>query len=444
MFKTIINAWKIPELRKKLLFTVLILVIYRFGNTIPIPFIDATALKSMFSAQGENAFYGYLNMLTGGSFTAATIFALSISPYITASIIVQLLTMAIPALERMVKEGGEEGRKKQSMITRYTTIGLGLLEGFTYYITLLRNKMSDGSSILKTNVFTSNESVDKVLVAIVIILTFTAGTALVMWLGEQINSKGIGNGISMILFAGILSRFPAYISSAIASVRAGTLSIFVLLLLVVGTVAVFGLVVWVSDAERRLQVQYAKRVIGKKVYGGQSSYLPIKVNMTGVMPIIFASSIVSLPSMIAAFFDAPAEGSFWYYFLKCTQAPSPVYMILYFVLIVAFSFFYAYAQFNPVEVANNMKNNGGFLPGLRPGRPTAEYISRVLKNLTVLGALFLSFIAIVPIIISACSESLGSLAMGGTTLLIVVGVALETVQQLESQMIMRHYKGFLN
>lgn len=443
MFKTIINAWKIPELRKKLLFTVLILVIYRFGNTIPIPFIDSTALKSMFSAQGENAFYGYLNMLTGGSFTAATIFALSISPYITASIIVQLLTMAIPALERMVKEGGEEGRKKQSMITRYTTIGLGLLEGFTYYITLLRNKMSDGSSILKTNVFTTNESVDKVLVAIVIILTFTAGTALVMWLGEQINSKGIGNGISMILFAGILSRFPSYVSSAISSVKAGTLSIVVLLLLVIATVAVFGLVVWVSDAERRLQVQYAKRVIGKKVYGGQSSYLPIKVNMTGVMPIIFASSIVSLPSMIASFFPTPTSG-FWYYFLKCTQAPSPVYMILYFVLIVAFSFFYAYAQFNPVEVANNMKNNGGFLPGLRPGRPTAEYISRVLKNLTVLGALFLSFIAIVPIIISACSESLGSLAMGGTTLLIVVGVALETVQQLESQMIMRHYKGFLN
>lgn len=442
MFKTIVNAWKIPELRKKILFTVLILVIYRLGNSIPIPFINSTALEAMFTAQGENAFYGYLNMLTGGSFTAATIFALSISPYITASIIVQLLTMAIPAMERMVKEGGEEGRKKQAMITRYATVGLGLLSGFVYYITLLRQTMTDGTSILKTGVFTSNLSVDKVLVAIVIILTFTAGTALVMWLGEQITNKGIGNGISMILFAGILSQFPELVSSAIKSVRNGSLSIFVLVPLILATIVLIGVVVWVSNAERRLQVQYAKRVIGKKVYGGQASYIPLKVNMTGVLPIIFASSIVSLPTMIASFFPKPT-GGFWFYFLKYTQAPSAVYIILYFVLIIAFSFFYAFAQFNPIEVANNMKNNGGFIPGLRPGRPTAEYISRVMKNITVIGALFLAFIAILPIIVSAFSESLGSLALGGTTLLIVVGVALETVQQLESQMIMRHYKGFL-
>ena len=442
MLKTIINAWKITELRKKILFTVLILVIYRFGNAIPIPFINADALEAMFTAQGENAFYGFLNMLTGGSFTAATIFALSISPYITASIIVQLLTMAIPAMERMVKEGGEEGRKKQAMITRYATVGLGLLEGFVYYITLLRNTMSDGTSILKTGVFTSNQSVDKVLVAIVIIMTFTAGTALVMWLGEQITNKGIGNGISMILFAGILSRAPMLVSSAITSVQNGSLSLFVLIPLILVSIVLIGVVVWVSNAERRLQVQYAKRVIGKKVYGGQASYIPLKVNMTGVMPIIFASSIVSLPTMIASFFPAPT-GGFWYYFLKYTQAPSAVYIILYFILIIAFSFFYAFAQFNPVEVANNMKNNGGFIPGLRPGRPTAEYISRVMKNITVIGALFLAFIAILPIIVSAFSASLGNLALGGTTLLIVVGVALETVQQLESQMIMRHYKGFL-
>ena len=442
MFKTIVNAWKIPELRKKILFTVLILVIYRLGNSIPIPFINSSALEAMFTAQGENAFYGYLNMLTGGSFTAATIFALSISPYITASIIVQLLTMAIPAMERMVKEGGEEGRKKQAMLTRYATVGLGLLSGFVYYITLLRQTMTDGTSILKTGVFTSNLSVDKVLVAIVIILTFTAGTALVMWLGEQITNKGIGNGISMILFAGILSRFPVLVTSAIDSVRNGSLSIFVLVPLILATIVLIGVVVWVSNAERRLQVQYAKRVIGKKVYGGQASYIPLKVNMTGVLPIIFASSIVSLPTMIASFFPKPT-GGFWFYFLKYTQAPSAVYIILYFVLIIAFSFFYAFAQFNPIEVANNMKNNGGFIPGLRPGRPTAEYISRVMKNITVIGALFLAFIAILPIIVSAFSESLGSLALGGTTLLIVVGVALETVQQLESQMIMRHYKGFL-
>jgi len=442
MLKTIINAWKIADLRKKILFTVMILVIYRLGNAIPIPFINSDALAAMFSAQGENAFYGYLNMLTGGSFTMATIFALSISPYITASIIVQLLTMAIPALERMVKEGGEEGRKKQAMITRYSTVGLGLLEGFVYYITLLRNTMSDGTSILKTGVFTSNASIDKVLVAIVIILTFTAGTALVMWLGEQITNKGIGNGISMILFAGILSRLPVFAASIIDMIRNNWKSLFVLIPLAVVALAIVGVVVWVTNAERRLQVQYAKRVIGKKVYGGQSSYIPLKVNMTGVMPIIFASSIVSLPAMIASFFPAPTSG-FWYYFLKFTQAPSPVYIILYFLLIIAFSFFYAYASFNPIEMANNMKNNGGFIPGLRPGRPTADYISRVMKNVTVIGALFLAFIAILPIIVSAFSDSLGSLTLGGTTILIVVGVALETVQQMEAQMVMRHYKGFL-
>lgn len=440
MLKTIINAWRIAELRKKILFTILILVIYRLGNAIPIPFINADALKLMFQSQGENAFYGYLNMLTGGSFQMATIFALSISPYITASIVIQLLTMAIPALERMVKEGGEEGRRKQNMITRYTTVGLALLEGFVYYTTLLRN----GTGIVETGVFTAaNPGLDKVLVAIVIILTFCAGSSLVMWLGDLITNKGIGNGISMILFAGIISRFPDLVTTAINYCKGGIGQIAIVVLIILATIALIGVVVWVTNAERRLQVQYAKRVVGKKVYGGQASYLPLKVNMTGVMPIIFASSIVSLPSMIAAFFKAPAEGSFWYYFLKYTQAPSVVYMVLYFLLIIAFGFFYAYATFNPVEVANNMKNNGGFIPGLRPGRSTAEYISRVLKNITVLGSLFLGAVAILPIIVSAFDSSLGGLALGGTTLLIVVGVALETVQQLEAQMVMRHYKGFL-
>jgi preprotein translocase subunit SecY len=432
MFKTIINAWKIQDLRKKILFTAIILIIYRLGNAIPIPFINSTALSQMFTTQGENAFYGYLNLLTGGSFTAATIFALSITPYINASIIVQLLTMAIPALERMVKEGGEEGREKENRITRYASIGLAIVEGFVYYLTLKNN------NVIETGVFFSNTTLDKIIVACIIILTFTAGSAIIMWLGELITNKGIGNGISMILFAGILSRIPNLVSSALQ------INVFILIPMIIVSVAMIGFVVWMSNAERRLTVQYAKRVVGKKIYGGQSSYIPLKVNMTGVMPIIFASSIVSMPSIIASFFNTPKTGSFWYYFLKYTQSPSAIYIILYFVLIIAFSFFYAFAQFNPVEIANNMKNNGGFIPGLRPGRPTSAYISRVMRNITVIGALFLSIIAILPILVSAFSNNLGNIALGGTTLLIVVGVALETVTQLESQMVMRHYKGFLD
>jgi preprotein translocase subunit SecY len=435
VFKTLRNAWRIPDLRKKILFTVFILVLYRLGNAIPIPFIDPDAVKAMFSAQGENAFYGYLNMLTGGSFTAATIFALGIAPYITASIIVQLLTMAIPALERMVKEGGEEGRKKQAKITRYATVAIGLVQGFVYYLNLARTTLIDGREIIL-------DSNAPVAVAIAIMLTFAAGTSLIMWLGELINSKGIGNGISMILLAGIISRGPDLVVSAVGFVRENPWNILLVILMAAVAVVVTGFVVWVSNAEHRVPVQYAKRVVGNKIYGGQSSHLPMKVNMTGVMPIIFASSLVSLPSIIASFFKTPTSG-FWYYFLKYTQAPSAVYMVLYVLLIIAFSFFYAYTQFNPVEVANNMKNNGGFIPGLRPGRPTAEYISRILKNVTVLGALFLSFVAIMPTVISAFSPGLGNLSLGGTTLLILVGVALETVNQLEAQMVMRHYKGFL-
>ena len=444
MFKTLVNAWKVADLRKKILFTVAILVIYRFGNAVPIPFIDVTALASLFADNGENVFYGYLNLLTGGSFTQCTIFALSITPYITASIIVQLLTMAIPALEKMIKEGGEEGRKKQAKIMRYAAVGLGLIEGFVYYLTLYRN------DIIAKGVFVSEGGTfDTILVAAIIIMTFAAGTAVVMWLGELINDHGIGNGISMILFAGIVSRFPVTVTSAWSFLGGGSGklnvgNLFIVIALVVVAIVLVGFVVWVTNAERRITVQYAKRVVGRKIYGGQSSYIPMKVNMTGVMPIIFASSIVSLPVMVAGFFNAPAEGSFWDVFLKITSAPSPVYIVLYFLLILAFSFFYAYAQFNPFEIANNMKQNGGFIPGLRPGRPSAAYISRVLKNVTVLGAVFLGFVAVLPIIVSAFSAELSNMALGGTTLLIVVGVALETVNQLETQLIMRHYKGFLN
>ena len=443
MFKTLVNAWKVADLRKKILFTVAILVIYRFGNAVPIPFINAEALSQLFMDNGENVLYGYLNLLTGGSFTSCTIFALSITPYITASIIVQLLTMAIPALERMIKEGGEEGRKKQAKIMRYAAVALGLIEGFVYYLTLYRNNIiAEGVFVAEGGTF------DTILVGAIIVMTFAAGTAVVMWLGELINDHGIGNGISMILFAGIVSRLPVSIGTIWSFIgggsklNVGNLIIAVVLLLV--SVVLVGFVVWVTTAEPRLTVQYAKRVVGRKIYGGQSSYIPMKVNMTGVMPIIFASSIVSIPAMIAGFFNAPAEGSFWDVFLDIVNAPSPVYIVLYFLLIIAFSFFYAYAQFNPIEIANNMKQNGGFIPGLRPGRPSAAYISRVLKNVTVLGAVFLGLVAVLPIIVSAFSAELSNMALGGTTLLIVVGVALETVNQLETQLVMRHYKGFLN
>ncbi len=435
MFKTMVNAWKIEDLRNKILFTLFIIFLYRLGNVIPIPMISQQGLQAMFGSfaqSGSTVFLGYLNMLTGGSFQQATIFALSIGPYITASIIVQLLTMAIPSLERMVKEGGEEGKKKQAAITRYATVAIGLIQGFVYYLTLSRYNV-----IVNNNVWT----------AIIIIMTFSAGTALVMWLGELITNKGIGNGISMILFAGILSRLPAYVSSAVNYVSNAEnlgLAIAIIAIMIPIALVMVGFVVWVSEAERRLPVQYAKRVVGRKVYGGQSSFIPLKVNMTGVMPVIFASSIVSLPAIIASFFTPPAEGTFWYGFLKVTQAPSPLYIVLYIIFIIAFSFFYAYATFNPVEIANNMKSNGGFIPGLRPGRPTADYITRVLKNVTVMGALFLSLVAVLPILASALDSNLGGMALGGTTLLIVVGVALETVRAMESHMLMRHYKGFLD
>ena len=428
MFTTLRNAWKIPELRKKILFTLFVLMIYRLGACVPVPYVNVSELATYFSQQLSGTVLGLYNAMSGSAFSQATVFAIGIQPYINASIIIELLAIAIPALERLAKEGGEEGQKKIQRITRYTTVGLALLMGFAYYVMLKNYNLLNETGFLA---------------GLVIVMTFMAGASFLMWMGEQIDQFGIGNGISMILFAGIVSRIPWLVSTLVSSLASGAIKWYTAILLVIGMLLIVVFIVFITNSERRVPVQYAKRVVGRKMYGGQSTFLPIKVNMSGVMPIIFASSIVSLPAMIASFFPKPTSG-FWFYFLKYTQAPSAIYIILYFVLIIAFSFFYAYAQFNPIEVANNMKNNGGFISGLRPGRPTAEYISRIIKNITVLGALFLSFIAILPIIVSACSESLGNLALGGTTLLIVVGVALETVQQLESQMIMRHYKGFLD
>jgi len=431
MFKTIRNAWKVKEIRKKILFTLVIMIIYRVGNAIPVPYINVETLQEYFNTL-SNTVLGLYNVMSGGSFSSATVFALSIQPYINASIIIQLLCVAIPALERLSRDGGEEGKKKIASITRYSTVGIAFLQGWAYYVLLNNNSLltADG---------------DSVWAAIIIIATFTAGSALLMWLGEQITEFGIGNGISVILFVSIISRLPNTILSAISTISANPSLWWVYALMLVGAIAIIVLIVLVSAAERRLPVQYAKRVVGRKVYGGQATHLPMKVNMSGVLPVIFASSIASLPATIAAFFTTPAEGSFWSGLLGIFDTSSWVYPIIYFVLIVFFSYFYSTIQFNPVEVANNLQKNGGYIPGFRPGKPTADFINKVLTKITLFGAIYLAIIAITPQIISLCSTTAAAsgISVGGTSLIIVVGVALETVQSLENQMLMRHYKGFL-
>ena len=430
MLETFRNAWKIEELRKKILFTLFIILLYRLGNAVPVPYVDIAALKDYFNTL-QNTALGLVNMMSGGAFSKATIFALSIQPYINASIIIQLLTIAIPALERLQKEGGEEGQKKLASITRYSTVLIGLLQGFAYYMLIRNNGLLESNGIWQ---------------AIVIILTFTAGSALIMWLGEQISEFGIGNGISIILFASIVSRFPSGVAQMITNVSTGGLSILGLILMLLGALAIVVLIIFVTNSERRIPVQYSKRIVGRKMYGGQSTHLPMKVNMSGVLPIIFAQSIASLIPTIAAFFPKPAEGTFAAGFLTATGITSPLYAICYFLLIIFFSYFYSTIQFNPVEIANNLKKNGGFIPGFRPGKPTSEYIQKSLNKVTLFGALYLGIVAVVPVIISACSKVAANsgISLGGTSIIIVIGVALETVRALESQMIMRNYKGFLD
>lgn len=429
MLETIRNAWKIDELRKKILFTLFIILLYRLGNSIPVPYVDIGKLGEYFN-QLNNTVLGLYNTMSGGSFSDATIFALSIQPYINASIIIQLLTLAIPALERLQKEGGEEGRKKIASITRYSTVGIGLLQGFAYYMLIRNNGLLAETGIWQ---------------AIVIVLTFTAGSALIMWLGEQITEFGIGNGISIILFASIVARFPGGIAKLVTSVTGGSLAWWAVMLILIGALAIVVLIVFVTNAERRIPVQYSKRVVGRKVYGGQSTHLPMKVNMSGVLPIIFAQSIASLPATIAAFFPAPAEGTFAFGFMKVVDTSSMLYAIIYFLLIIFFAYFYSTVQFNPVEIANNLKKNGGFIPGFRPGRPTSEYIQKSLNKITLFGAIYLGIVAVTPVIIGVFSQAArtSGIVMGGTSIIIVVGVALETVRALEAQMIMRNYKGFL-
>ena len=423
MFSTLRNAWKIPELRKKLIFTLIVLLIYRLGSCVPVPYVNIDLLAETFRLRFADTVLGLYNAMSGSAFSQATVFALGIQPYINASIIIELLTIAIPALERLAKEGGEEGRKKIKNITRYSTIGLGLLMGFAYFIMLKNYNLL-------------NEGQTGFLYGLVIVLTFTAGASFLMWMGEQIDEFGIGNGISMILFAGIVSRIPSLVTNLFS------MEWYVTILLVVGILAIVVFIVFITDSERRIPVQYAKRVVGRKMYGGQNTHLPIKVNMSGVLPIIFAQSIASLPATIIAF-TGIGSSSFWNWMNTYVfDTKSVVYMVCYFLLIIAFSYFYATIQFNPIEIANNLKKNGGFIPGFRPGKPTSDFILKVINKITLFGALYLAIVAILPIIVGIVIGN-SSLAIGGTSVIIVVGVALETVKSLEAQMLMRHYKGFL-
>ena len=449
MIKTVRDAWKIPELRNKILFTIFALLIFRLGAAIPVPYINGAQLETYLTAQ-SGTILGLMNAMSGSAFSMATLFALSVQPYINSSIIIQLLTVAIPALERLAKEGGEEGRKKIASITRYTTVAIGLLQGFGYY------------TLINSYGLVETDGLPAIWVGLVIVLSFTAGSAFLMWLGEQITEFGIGNGISILLFAGIVSRFPRMVGdiitglgyynnpltdemkasmseTQIAAYENAALAPWMVPVIIIGMLALVVFIVFISNAERRLPVQYAKRVVGRKMYGGQSTHIPMKVNMSGVMPIIFAQSIAALPATIGAFAGWTTQNSL---LMRLFDTSKPFYSILYFLLIVGFSYFYATMQFNPVEVSNNLKKNGGFIPGFRPGKPTADFITKVLNKITMFGALYLSVVAIAPII-TGNIFGYHSLAIGGTSVIIVVGVALETVKQMEAQMLMRHYKGFL-
>ena len=429
MFKTLANAWKIADLRKKLIFTILVLLAYRIGNVIPVPFINPDVLSAYFNTNLSGTILGLYNAMSGSAFSQATVLALGIQPYINSSIIIQLLTIAIPALERMAKEEGEAGKKKIERITRYTTVALGLLLGFAYY-TMLRNYNASGMEIL------TNESV---LAAVIIILAFTAGSSVVMWLGEQITEFGIGNGISMILFANIISGLPTSLQGLMD--LGSTNGWWVPVVVVVAMLALVLFIVFINDAERRIPIQYAKRVVGRKIYGGQNTNLPIKVAMSGVMPVIFASSICSIPATICAFIPGGTEGK-WY---ELVWSPNSwIYFAFYGLMIFFFSWFYSTIQYDPVEIANNLKKNGGFIPGFRPGKPTADFIKKVINKILVFGAVYLAIVAMLPILGGNLVEGIQNLAIGGTSVIIVVGVALETVKALEAQMLMRHYKGFLD
>ena len=435
MFQILRNSWRVPEIRKKILYTLLIIVIFRVGSIIPVPFINVETLRAsmqnLTAQSGFGEFMNYMNILTGGGLEYGAIFAMSVTPYINSSIIMQLLSVAIPYLERISKEG-EEGRKKIAKITRFVTVALGLIQGTAFYIYLSKSGFLNlgANPNLATTIFS----------AVVIVLCFTAGSAIMMWLGERIDEKGIGNGISILLFAGIISRAKSAVQVLINFITTGEYFTFAATIIVFCIMIVF--VIFMTGAERRIPVQYAKRVVGRKMYGGQSSHIPIKVNMSGVMPIIFASSFLSIPTMILSFMGTSQKTveSFWYQFLRLFSYQGAFYALLYLAMIIGFAYFYVQIQYNPVEITNNLKKNGGSVPGIRSGKPTIEFLKRILSRVTLIGALFLGVIAVLPIIIGLFNPSMSSISLGGTSILIVVGVALDTVQSLESQVMMRHYK----
>ena len=427
MLKTVAQAWKVAEIRSKMIFTLLMLVVFRIGSNIPVPNINRSVLADLFA--GETGLFDLFDLFSGGSFSNFTIFALSITPYITASIIIQLLGMAFPYFEKLAREG-VEGRKKMAQYTRYLTIVLALVQAIGLTVGLFRKAVVDKSAFS----------------IIVMVLVLTAGTAFLMWLGEQINDRGIGNGISLIIFAGIVARIPSGIRALATAVSTGSLSIVTLIIFIVAAVLVTAGVVLIQEGQRRIPVQYAKRVVGRKMYGGQSTHIPIMVNQAGVIPIIFALSLLQFPLTITYFLKADSGfTAFVTQWLSPSGMPGVwVYGVLNVILIIFFTYFYTQATFNPSEVADNMKANGGFIPGIRPGKATEEYLQKVMSRITIVGAVFLAVIATLPTILSVIApESLGSIHFGGTSLLIAVGVALETVRQLENQMLMRNYQGFL-
>lgn len=440
MLQTLRNAWKVADLRKKILFTLFIIIIYRIGGAIPVPFLEPGTVQNWFTENADSGnFFNYLNMLSGGAFSQATLLCLSISPYINASIIIQLLTYAIPPLERMAKEG-QEGRKKINKITRYTAFGIAVFQGWAYYLTLKNSVRAIKDEY--------TQGFAGIFAEIVIIACFTAGASLVIWLGDQINEKGIGNGISMLLFAGIVARGPRAVLLLINYMKTGEMKYIIMVpLIIIIFILMIAFIIFMDNAERRIPIQYAKRVVGRKMYGGQNSYIPIKVAMSGVLPIIFAMSFMSLPSTLELFIARPVNPSgFWQKFyaglLDWFSTDSVFYAVLYFLLIIGFNYFYVSMQYNPIEIANNLRQNNGGIPGIRPGKPTSDFIKRVLSKITLVGAIFLGIIAIFPIFFAKFS-GVGGIAMGGTSILIIVSVALETVRTLESQMMMRHHKGFL-
>lgn len=427
MIQTIRKAWGVPELRKKIVFTLLILLIFRIGNAIPVPYINTTLLGNYLDSMSGTVL-GLYNVMSGGAFAEATVFALGVQPYINSSIIIQLLTIAIPALERLARDGGEAGKKKIASITRYATVAIALLQGFGYYMICKNYNILEQQGIWP---------------ALVIIVSFVAGSSFVMWLGEQVNEFGVGNGISIILFAGILSRVPNMVTMGASYIRTkGSIGCLWIALLIVGMLAMVVLIVHVNEAERRIPVQYAKRQVGRKMYGGQASTLPMKVNMSGVLPIIFAQTIASLPATIWAFVGIPEEGTVGRSIYNAIDTKSVLYLIVYFLMIIGFSYFYATIQFNPVEISNNLKRNGGFIPGFRPGRPTADFIRKVINKITLFGAIYLGVIAVLPVLLGTIMSNT-RFSFGGTSIIIVVSVALETVAAIEAQMLMRNYSGFL-